>query len=171
MAKTPEQILANHKEHAERSAEGVARALEAGNAELANFNIGQAFEAYTMQGLIGWRCRLSSPVGPFRDAVHNIRRGLSGLYGMAKDQDGNARNLPLERAAFLEFLVNGNSSAFNTHGLLADRLLDGVLANGINENWDEQKWGAAIAQLQQIKGISRWNPTRRTAACCSHHMI
>jgi hypothetical protein len=144
MPKTVEQILSIHVQHEERSRNGIEIALANSNAALVSFNVRQAFKACLMQGLIGWRCGLLSPVGPFREAIRLVLRGKSIVNA--------ANELPLDQSSFLEILLNEATSAVATDGLVADRLLDAVLGNAMQGHWNEDEWNLGVAQLRKIKG-------------------
>jgi hypothetical protein len=103
-----------------------------------------------MQGLIGWRCGIVSPVAIFREAIGNLRNGLAMLKEL--DIRGSTQNLPFERASFLEFLVRENPSTFDFIDFVADRLLDAILGVRLQDEWDQEKWDTGLDQLRKIKG-------------------
>lgn len=155
MAKTPEQILAQHKKHEERSKNGIEIAKVTSNPELAAFNIRQTFKACMMQGLIGWRCGILSPVSPFQEAIRILRQSDTILNLIVAGRTSTAKSdLPLERASFLEILVDEPPIPCGLDGLVADRLLDGILGHGLQGGWDEEKWNFGFEQLRKIKGTS-----------------
>lgn len=152
MVKSPEQILGNYCQHAERSKLGFDSAKIASNADLAAFNLGQGLKAYLMQGLIGWRCGITSPVGPFREALTFVRQGFSTWQTMKGRSAARALHLPLEKATFVAFLVNETAITFDFHDLVAERLLDANLAHGLHDEWDEESWANGVEQLRQTRG-------------------
>jgi hypothetical protein len=151
MAKSPEQILMNHRLHAERSKNGLDVAKAGSNAELATQNICEIFKSFLMQALINWRCRLDSPVVPLREAITNLRQGNSILAAMGVH---GAEDLPCERATIIEFLVNEDSGPCDSTPLFADRLLDATLGRGLHGGFDNETWTVALEQLRQLKGSS-----------------
>jgi hypothetical protein len=164
MAMTPDQMLGLFRQQFERSKKGLEVARTSSNTHLAATNIRQGFKSCLMQGLIGWRCGLLSPVAPFRDAIGSIRQGMSILNEM--DRSNNfTTNLPLEKAAFLEFLVNEPPLVFDLTGLVADRLLDAILGRGFQDHWDEDNWSAGLEQLRKLKGSSLAVETYITYQC------
>jgi hypothetical protein len=152
MAKSPEQVLANYCQHAERSKQGFDSARAASNPDLAASNLGQGLKAYLMQGLIGWRCGITSPVNSFRGGMGFVRQGYSTWQTMNGSSTARTLHLPLEKTAFVAFLVNENPIAFDLHELVADRLLDANLGQGLQGEWDEEAWTSGLEQLRQVKG-------------------
>lgn len=152
MAKSPEQILANYRHHVERSKQGFDSAIEISNPDLVASNLGQGLKAFLMQGLIGWRCGISSPVNPFRECLAFVRQGYLTWQTMSGTSTTLTLHLPLEKAMFVAFLVNESAIALDLHGLVADRLLDAILGDGLQGNWDEETWTSGLEQLRQVKG-------------------
>lgn len=152
MAKSPEQILANYGQHPERSKFGFDAARTASNPDLAACNLGQGLKSYLMQGLVGWRSGIMSPVGPFREALAFVRQGYSAWQTMNGSVTARALHLPLEKAALVAFLVNKSAVTFDFHELAADRLLDANLRLGLQDEWHEEMWASGLEQLRQLKG-------------------
>jgi hypothetical protein len=111
MAKSPEQILANYQQHAERSKQGFDAARTTSNPDLAASNLGQGLKAYLMQGLIGWRCGITSPVSAFREGLAFVQRGYSTWQTMNGSSAAKTLHLPLEKGSFLAFLLNEDAIA------------------------------------------------------------
>lgn len=143
MAMTAEQMIEFFGKQASSSMDAVAAAP---NAYMVTFNIGQCFENYLMQGLIGWRTGLACPVEPVRAAVLAVRDYADGL------QDAN--DLPLERAAIVSFLIDEPLTMATLVGLGSDRLLDAVIAVALRNNFDQEAWDTGMAQLRKTKGSS-----------------
>jgi hypothetical protein len=152
MAKTPEQILVLERQHVERSKNGFEVARANANADLAAYNIGQGLKAYLMQGLVGWRCGIMSPVSPFREALDFVRLGYSTWQTLNGSSDTRSLHLPLEKTLFVAFLVNESAVTVDHHDLVADRLLDAVLGDALQGEWDEETWTLGLEQLGRVEG-------------------
>jgi hypothetical protein len=152
MAKSPEQILANYRQHAERSKSGFYTATTTSNPALGASNLGQALKAYLMQGLISWRCGITSPVNPFREGMAFVRQGYCTWQRMTGSITAGTLHLPLEKTLLVAFLLNQSLIAFDLRDLVADRLLDALLGHGLWGEWHEDAWTLGLDQLRQIKG-------------------
>lgn len=152
--KTPEQILAIFRQGAERSKNGFDIARAKSDPDLLAFNIGQGFKAYLMQGLIGWRCRFISPFNVFREGIDFVRYGLSIWEGLNGNISTRNVHLPIWKASIIAFLINENPFAIDQKDLVADSLLDAILAGGLRDKWDEVSWTVGLDQLRKIKGAS-----------------
>ena len=152
MAKSPEQILANYRQPVERSKVGFEAARTASNPDLAAYNLGQGLKAYLMQGLVGWRCGIMSPVSPFREAMAFVRQGNLAWQTMNGSSTTRTLQVPLEKAFFIAFLVNERAITVDLDDLVADRLLDANLGLGLQGEWNEETWASGLEQLRQIKG-------------------
>lgn len=153
MAKTIEQILANHASHAARSNMGMAAAKENGNYQLAALNCRQALKSKMMQGLITWRSG-DNPTPFFEQAVSRFAEDWQTLRAIG----GNASMLSdagYEQVYFLALLVN-QALPFTTESnapkeLQCDRMLDAVLGQWLFDGWDARLWEAGMEELQ-LKG-------------------
>jgi hypothetical protein len=154
MAKSPEQILANYRQHAERSHHGLDIARAQSDPDLAAANLGQGLKACLMQGLIGWRCGIMLPVAPFREGLSFVRPGQLRWDSMNGSISSRTLHLPLEKTLFLALLVNERPASLDLKGLVADRLLDAILGRGLQEEWNEEIWMAGVAELRTLKGSS-----------------
>ena len=152
MAKSIEQIIELERQHIERSKKGFESARELRNPDLVALNVGQGLKTYLMQGLIGWRCGIMSPVSPFREALAFVRQGYSAWQTMNGRSTARTLHLPLEKAFFVAFLVNESAITFDLHDLVADRLLDANLGLGLQGEWNEEMWASGLEQLRQVKG-------------------
>jgi hypothetical protein len=153
MAKTPAEILALQKEFAERS----SRAFESTrhrDASLAAMNLGHALDSFLMEGLIRWRCGIGSPVDPFKKGIAFFRQGLDKLQLATIAPAIRERNLPLEKASFMSFLVGETMFAPTAITLAADRLLDVLLVLGLSDAWDDAAWETGVGQLKKLKGTA-----------------
>ena len=149
MAMTPTEMITFFKQQRTLFSGGIAIALGSRNYHHAAINIGQVFEASLMQGLIGWRCGLESPVEPFHGAVHQIEDGIRLLstFGSASCTE----DLPCGRAGILGFLVGVPSPNFTTVGLTAESLLDAVLSNALRGSCNDVAWNNGLEQLRKNK--------------------
>lgn len=106
-----------------------------------------------MQGLVGWRCGLSSPVPLFREGIARLRHGVWVYCAMVRGKGRDViKRFPLERASFLEFLISDKPFAFAVTDLVADRLLDALLGRGLRGAWDDAQWAAGLDQLRKVQG-------------------
>ncbi|WP_395745498.1 hypothetical protein [Prosthecobacter sp.] len=128
---------------------GVDGAVKSKNYYLATLNIGQAFNASVMQGLIGWRCGLMSPVESFKKAVRQLSEGVRTIESFS--ENNCSKDLPIEKAVVISFLVDLPLPTLRINDLRSDRLLDAVLGNGLCRDWDESAWNTGLAQLKQNK--------------------
>jgi len=87
----------------------------------------------------------------FESAIGRIRTGLQILRTLAGEDDVNM-DIPCESASILSFLVNDRPVIFDVDDLTADSLLDGVIANGLTDDWNQSKWNLGLAQLGKTKG-------------------
>jgi hypothetical protein len=150
MAKTSEQMIANQARHAERSSRGVAAARASGNYQLAAFNVRQGFNAFLMQGLIGWRTGVVSPAKALKEAVQLVCDGIESLKVLTFVD--STKDVPAERASIISFLIDAHAADYTVTELISDRLLDAVLAGRLRSEWDESAWDKGIDELRKIKG-------------------
>lgn len=152
--KTVEEIIGLAVKSVERSQMGLEIARVKADQELFALNLRRGFEAYLRQGLVGWRCGILSPVGPFREGLNYVHQGQSTWQTMKGGTTPQPLQLPLEKALFVAFLVNESPIAFDLNDFLADRLLDAVVGIGLIGNWNELFWNSGLEQLRQLKGSS-----------------
>lgn len=146
MAKTPEQMIAFREQRARATRDAANVALAASNLWLAASNLTQCFSNYLMQGLISWRIGSASPVVPIKAAVD----ALQGHKLPPKE----AKELPLEQAAIVSYLVEEPWNEIPSADLVADRLLDRVLALCLRGGSDPAAWEKGVSQLREMKGTA-----------------
>jgi hypothetical protein len=152
MAMTPEVMTSFFALQADGAASALESALETGNYYLATLNIGEEFKCRLMQGLITWRISSGSPVVAIKAAVSRVYDGieLTTRFNMGDV----TKDLPMEKASIVGFLVDLPSPVFSTSNLVSERLLDAVLARGLRDSWDDVAWYNGIEQLQKRKGAA-----------------
>jgi hypothetical protein len=149
MAKTPQQRIANHVQHVERSIRGLQVAVASRNYDLACYNIRQAFKAHLMHGLIAWRTGIESPVVPLQQAVKNVAQGIEILHAL--DARDCTQDLPVDSASIVSFLVDAPPPTVTLSELDSDRLLGAVLGNGLRGTWDAAAREKGLQELRKMK--------------------
>ena len=120
MAKSLEQLFALERQQIERSKLGFESAKAKSQPDLVSLNLGQGLKACLMQGLIAWRCGLTSPVSAFREGLTFVRQGYSTWQTMNGSSAAKTLHLPLEKGLFLAFLLNEDAVAPDLNDLVAD---------------------------------------------------
>jgi hypothetical protein len=149
MAMTPTEMISFFRQQNALFSGGIEIAAASRNYHLAVSNIGQVFKASIMQGLIGWRCGLESPVKPFQEATHLIENGIRLLSTF-----DNARyweDLPCGSAGIISFLVGMPSPKFVSDGLSSELLLDAVLSDALRGSCNDSKWSTGLDHLRKSK--------------------
>lgn len=149
MAMTPSEMIEFFQEQAAGWSQGLRMAVGKANYHHAAGCLRQIFKDHLMQGLITWRIGCGSPVEPLKSAVNLLREGVETLESMKEANP--ARDLPLDSASIISFLVDIPSPSFRISEMTADRLLDAVLGNGLRGDWNEMAWNNGLEQLRKNK--------------------
>lgn len=149
MAMTPTEMISFFRQQSTLFSGGIEIAIASQNYHLAVMNIEQVFKACLMQGLIGWRCGLESPVKPFQEAVRQIESGIRILSTF--ENASYSDDLPCERAGVIGFLVGMPSPKFVIDGLNSERLLDAVLNDALRGIGSYVDWSTGLEQLRKSK--------------------
>jgi hypothetical protein len=149
MAMTPSEMMVFFEQQGTMAFAGFNNAINSNNGVLATINLGASFRASVMQGLIGWRRGLASPVEPFRTAAQRFSQAMQSL--VASNAVSGMKDVPAEQAAFIAFLVDAPMPSFAIEDFTADRLLDAALANGLCGQWDPSAWDKGLKELKKIK--------------------
>jgi hypothetical protein len=168
MAMTPSEMIEFHGERVvSLKQNGLEPALQRGDYHQVAVSVRQIFQNFLMQGLIGWRCELLSPVEPFRQAVQSVREGAAALSNLS-DEANPTRDLPLDSASIVAVLVDQPPIPFDVSALIPERLLEGLLANALHGNWDEAAWNKGLEKLRKNKRAALAVETYATYAQLLH---
>jgi len=93
-----------------------------------------------------------SPIRPLLESVKQINEGLVILEGFGAVE--KMENITVERSWFVSYLLNSSFQSFGYGKLIADRLLDAVLADGLLGNWNQSAWATGMEQLEAIRAAA-----------------
>lgn len=146
---TPQEMIDFFGGQASLWSNGLRLAVDRANYHHAAECVRQVFKAFVMQGLIAWRIGSGSPVEPFKSAVQAVQDGVETLKTM---KDANPRrDLALPSASIIAYLVDVAMPNVELSELTSDCLLDGVLGNGLRDEWDDSAWKIGMEQLRKNK--------------------
>lgn len=152
MAMTAQEMISFFHDQAQGAKQGLDAAIGSSNYYLAAVNVGEEFKCCVMKGLIGWRTGLASPALPLKEALQRISHALVLIKRLSTTDC--TKDVPVEKASIVSFLVDEKSATFGTTELSSDRLLDAVLGKGLRGNWDESRWREGLEQLRKTKGAA-----------------
>jgi hypothetical protein len=147
MGLTANQMIELFEQQSTRTTSGLAAAVANSNYQLAAMNCRQGVKVRLMQGLVQWR----SGQQPLSSLARAVAFHVEAFNAMRSIRNAMVSLVDtfVERVAFVAYLVGANWSAFDLGGFESDRLLDGVLANSLFDDFDQARWNRGMAELRK----------------------